>query len=739
MSSNDEQCNVSKAVRSLATLRPAGLLTVAAINPHLMKSVPIVKTFDMKTQRRELQSWIRARDGKLNLHFILNPPRRRMDRKPREKDIGEFRYAFIECDPIGNENAAQSIARHRTAIEKFETRPTAVWDSGNGVVAAWRIDAPVTLNSAADVLESKSINIALKNAFGGIALGVDNCQNLDRLLRIPYTLNIPDKRKLAKGRTIVRAGDFGADHTRAVSIFDFPAAAVDETQVTTPASIGEATYLDSLANVPTSDRVKEIIVEGRVRNEVKNGDDSRSAWRFEAICQLIRDGLALEAILGILTDERYAISERAHETSDPVAYARKEILRAQKRVKDGIAADFLDDNEELANDDGSRTPRSTIVPSPYIFIRPELIPRREWVYKPNYIRQFIGLTTATGGAGKSSLILVEMIAMAIGKALLGIEPAQGLRTWYWNGEDPQEELQRRVQAVLKHYEVTANEIDGRFFLDSGRDLPIKIADTRNGAARIAVPVAKQLIEAIQDLKIDVLAIDPFVSSHSVSENDNGAIEMVAKQWADIADKTNCAIQISHHTRKTGGDSASIEDSRGASSLNYAARTRRSINTMNAGEAKNAGIEGSARRAYFRADNANSSMTKPADALDWYRFVSVDLGNGDGPAIRGDEVGVVTSWSYEPLSLSLDEADAGAAIQALSKGGPWRKDPQSPDWAGNAVAEAVGLAGGDKDVRKQLIALLAKWTEDGLIEEYQGKTTARQPKTFIRLVDGLDFG
>lgn len=735
---HNENSNVSKAVRSLATLRPTGLLTVAAINPHLV-TAPIIKTFDMKTERRDLRSWIKAREGKLNLHFILNPPRRRMDRKPREQDIGEFQYAFIECDPAGNETAEQSIARHRTAIEQFETRPTAIWNSGNGVVAAWRIDDPVTLNSTSDVLESKSINIALKHAFGGIAVGVDNCQNLDRLLRMPYTLNIPDKRKLAKGRTTVRAGEFYADSTRAVSIFDFFNAALSEIRATTPISIGEANYLDSLADVPTSERVKEIIAGGRVRNEIKEGDDSRSAWRFEAICQLIRDGLALETILGLLTDERYAISERAHETSDPEAYARKEIGRAQRLVDKAIAADFPDDIEATTIDEGTEATRPAIVPSPYIFTRPEGIPRREWVYKPNFIRRFIGLTTATGGAGKSSLILVEMIAMAIGKGLLGIEPAPNLRTWYWNGEDPQEELQRRVQAILKYYEVTAAEIEGRFFLDSGRDLPIKIAETRNGTARIAVPVAIQLVEAIRDLKIDVLAIDPFVSSHAVPENDNGAIEMVAKQWADIADKTNCAIQISHHTRKTGGESASIEDSRGASSLNYAARTRRSINTMNATEAKNAGIEGNARRAYFRADNANSSMTKPADALDWYRFVSIDLGNGDGAEIQGDEVGVVTSWSYEPLSLELDESDSCAAMRALGKGGPWRKDPQSPDWAGNAIADAVGLASGDKDVRKQLAALLARWLNDGLIEEYQGKTAARQPKTFIRLADRFDFG
>ena len=54
--------------------------------------------------------------------------------------------------------------------------------------------------------------------------------------------------------------------------------------------------------------------------------------------------------------------------------------------------------------------------------------------------------------------------MASGKNLLGVDPAPGLKVWYWNGEDPHDELQRRVQAILKHYNVTAADIEGRLFV-----------------------------------------------------------------------------------------------------------------------------------------------------------------------------------------------------------------------------------------------------------------------------------
>ena len=80
------------------------------------------------------------------------------------------------------------------------------------------------------------------------------------------------------------------------------------------------------------------------------------------------------------------------------------------------------------------------------------------------------------------------------------------------------------------------------------------------------------------------------------------------------------------------------------------RTRRVINTMSSAEADKAGILGNARLSYFKADTAGSSMTKPAEALEWYRFASVELGNGNGFEIDGDEVGVVVKWDYKPMGL-----------------------------------------------------------------------------------------
>jgi hypothetical protein len=683
-------------------------------------------------------------DLKRNTYFEPGVPRRRSNKKSTEADIAFSLFVCLDCDPKPGESSAEAKARHHRALHSGKVPlPTFEWESGNGVVALWRRAKSIKLDSPEAIARAKAENIAMAHALGGKEEGYDNCQSLDHLFRIPYTVNYPDARKLAMGRKKEIAGSFKANPSRRYEPEDFPAAKVLAKTEDVSAVIGDAVTVDDLDELPISDRVKEIVRNGKVEGETKIKDDTRSAWRFDGVCGLLRAGVSPEAVVGILIDAQYEISSRVLEFGEGAEqYARNEVERAMRKIAAAKAEELDEDFDEPIDtnagddEDETRTPRKVIVPTPYVWIDPTTIPPREWIYKPYYIRKFAGSTVATGGAGKSSLLLVESVAMASGKNLLGVEPEPDLSVWYWNGEDPQDELQRRVQAILKHYEVTAADIEGRLFLDSGRDLPIRIAELHDGKTKIAVSVVGQMIEAIRDYKIDCLGIDPWVSSHGVPENDNNAIDQVAKKWADIADKTNSHIHISHHTRKTNGQGAMTEDSRGASSLNNAMRTRRVINTMSGAEADKAGIVGNARLSYFKADTAGSSMTKPAEALEWYRFESVQLGNGNGFDIEGDEVGVVVKWDYKPLGLDLSPDDASVAIAALETGGPWREQSRSANWAGLAIAKVMGLNLEAKGVKRQIEVLLAEWLADGSLERYEDETSARQKKWFLR--PAMDF-
>ena len=54
--------------------------------------------------------------------------------------------------------------------------------------------------------------------------------------------------------------------------------------------------------------------------------------------------------------------------------------------------------------------------------------------------------------------------------LLGVRSKGPLSVWYWNGEDPLEEIVRRVMATALHYGLKHDQI-GRLFIDVGRKCP----------------------------------------------------------------------------------------------------------------------------------------------------------------------------------------------------------------------------------------------------------------------------
>lgn len=283
---------------------------------------------------------------------------------------------------------------------------------------------------------------------------------------------------------------------------------------------------------------------------------------------------------------------------------------------------------------------------PYAWRPSRDIPRRQWLYGGHYIRSFTSATFAPGGVGKSMLELVDAVVMASGKALTGVEPAERLRVGYWNGEDPLEETERRIGAIMLHYGLKQEDLEGWFFWGSGRESDLIIAEQTRDGTTILRPNINRVREAVLDLKLDVVQMDPFISTHRVTENDNNAIDVVAKAWGGIANDTNVALDLVHHTTKAAiGRETRVEDGRGGGALLYAVRSARVLNTMSPEEAAAAGIEPKRRRYYFRVDNGKANLAPPPDGSTWYRFMGVDLGNGENILKPGDNIGVPIPWEW----------------------------------------------------------------------------------------------
>jgi hypothetical protein len=399
-------------------------------------------------------------------------------------------------------------------------------------------------------------------------------------------------------------------------------------------------------------------------------------------------------------------------------------------VVQGVLAGAADAVRANPNEDPDRRP-GPIEATLYAWTEPAQIPPRDWVYGRRLLRKFVTATVAPGGVGKSSLEISEALAMVSGRNLLGIIPAKPFTVWLWNLEDPREETARRIQATAKHSGLVAADLGNRLYVDCGREQPLVIAQTLRTGAVICSPVVDALVAQIIARKIDVLIIDPFVSCHEVAENDNGAMDMVVKEWGRVADRGNCAVELVQHTRK-GELEITTESSRGGKALTDGCRTVRVVNRMTKEEADKAGVENP--RLYFRTFNDKANLTPPADSSDWFKLESVDLANGPLPnGIGGDNVGVVVAWQWPDHLAGVTGADFERAAIVI-RGAKWRKDVQSPSWVGHAVARALDMDIQNRAERAQISSMLKMWMAAGSLIEVDGEDDARRPRKFIEVAD-----
>lgn len=373
-----------------------------------------------------------------------------------------------------------------------------------------------------------------------------------------------------------------------------------------------------------------------------------------------------------------------------------------------------------------------IVAKPYIAPAFFEIPPRRWLLGRWLLRGTVTTVIAPGGTGKSALMAATALSLATGRELLGKTVWGGpQRVWLWNLEDDRDELDRQIAACCLHHGIM-RELSNRLFVNDAGSSLCTATRSRDGLT-IHEPVYETVMAEIRAQRIDVLIIDPFVSSHRAEENDNGQIDGIAKRWARIAREADCCIVLVHHSRKLSGQQVETESARGASALGNAARSVLVLNRMDKADAARLGIGEEDRRNYFRVTNDKSNRA-PAGKADWYRFVSTGLQNG-GPE-GGDNVGVVEHWSPPNFSASIDN-QARAKIQAAIASGEWRAHHTATDWAGNAVARVIGADLNIPMERTRVKNLLKDMLDKGQLRIERRNDASRKPKEFIVVGDPVE--
>ncbi len=405
---------------------------------------------------------------------------------------------------------------------------------------------------------------------------------------------------------------------------------------------------------------------------------------------------------------------------------------------------------KIFNQDDRPKP-SGIFATPAREIDPSKIPPRETIYGGHYVRQFVSTTVAPSKVGKSSLGIVEALAMATGRNLLGTQPKGLSRVWIWNGEDPIEEIERRVAAAMLHYKITWADLNGNLFINSGRQTEIILATSTRAGTTIAAPAVNQLKATIEANRIDVVMIDPFVSSHRVSENDNGAIDAVVKKWAAIASDTHAAIELVHHVRKLNGSEVTVEDGRGAVALLAASRSARALTRMTKLEATKLGLSAVARRLFrFAETSSNLALPPVNETSQWLELASVSLDNGPGEdaidrRMNGDSVGVVRLFDMpaeaerlmgELVNLELlggGSGGMGAEAQALAElaSGRFMATRRAGDaWAGQVLCRAYRLDAEEPETQAKVKLVLRTWIAQGKLQEVSRPDDRGRPRSYL---------
>lgn len=324
-------------------------------------------------------------------------------------------------------------------------------------------------------------------------------------------------------------------------------------------------------------------------------------------------------------------------------------------------------NDPTSEFDVYHAPPSGLEPNPAHTFVLGSIPKRKWLLGRMAIRGQLTLLIAPPGAGKSTLTLAAALSAATGRNLIGLEVHEQTPAWLYNNEDPLDELRRRLSAQAIQHGIGLELLEDRLYLNSGEQRPVMLARKRgHGADRKLFKThdVAEIERHITEKGIGLLIVDPFSETHEGDENDNVEMRAVAALFRSIAQRTQAAVILVHHTRKlpsgaSDGHAGNMDSGRGASSVSGVARVVQTLYGMSTKDAKRCGVPEAQRHLYVRLDDAKANLSIGSGQPLWFRRETIEVpvpGSG-----IGEPVGVLA-----PVQLveMVEEEDMDALDKAV---------------------------------------------------------------------------
>lgn len=293
-----------------------------------------------------LEAWLKDYNGVRNIYWSVNPPIQAMRKKAEREEIKAVHYLHVDVDPRAGEDLDAEIERIKALKPSGLPEPTIVIYSGGGCQFFFKLQEPIPIDGdLAKAEDAKRYNQQLEVLYGG-----DNCHDISRIMRLPGTVNVPDAKKLKKGRKPALASVLVFNDNE-YPVERFPKApemqikgdkglaggtSPQQPKVEVSGNIDRLSGLDDLDQWNVPDRLKVVIAQGHHPDEPKFGDNSRSVWLFDAVCNLMRLGVPDQVIYSIITDRQFGISSSVVElgTSAQHRYAMKQLVTAKEWIID---------------------------------------------------------------------------------------------------------------------------------------------------------------------------------------------------------------------------------------------------------------------------------------------------------------------------------------------------------------------------------------------------------------------
>lgn len=325
----------SASLEFLHRWAPEGPWVLTAIDP--LKRGTTTATFH-KGDEKKLRRWLTNHGAKKNIYFTVNPVKAEVSKKASRADIAALAWIHVDVDPRVGEDLAQEQERiRRVFVEDLPEsipEPSCVVFSGGGYQGFWRLSNPCEIDGDMTKAEAaKLYNMQVEQLFEA-----DACHNVDRIMRLPGTINRPDKRKREKGRTEALAKVVFFNDNAFELDTDFIPAVPTQTDgsgfVSSTPNVevsGNVPRLDSLDELGANvlDYCKQVIAQGHDPDDPGKWE-SRSDAVWYVACELVRSGVDDETIFSVLTDAEWRISAHILEQTNPRRSALRTIERAHE-------------------------------------------------------------------------------------------------------------------------------------------------------------------------------------------------------------------------------------------------------------------------------------------------------------------------------------------------------------------------------------------------------------------------